>query len=309
MTAGLEPKALKDSAPAPHVPAAGGGVQRLTAGCEAPALDFLARRPAHTAYLAGLIHANGLESPANRGEFYAYRNREQAIEGIALVGHAATFESASAAATHALGRRASRHAETVLIRGERGQVENFWLHYVERGRAAELTCRELLLELNGPAGPCAAGYELRPAVDGELEQVVAMNSALLLDERGSDPLKLDPEGFRERTLRRIRRGQVWVWAPRGAVIFKAEIIARTPEVVYLEGVFVRRDERGKGHGLNAMRRLSHLLLQDARSVCLFVNEGNGAAQALYRKVGYRPAGRYDTIYLRRPQAVATNAFP
>lgn len=248
--------------------------------------------------MAGLIHTNGLESPANRGDFYAYYDGEKSLEGIVLIGHAVTFEANSMAAIEALAFRASQHLETVLIRGECDRIESFWHSYVGVGRAASKTCHEQLLELSVPSQSNDSECELRRATPAELDQAVSMNVELALAERGNDPLKLDPEGFRQRLLRRIQGGLVWVWVLEGKVIFKAEIITRTPDVVYLEGVYVHKDERGKGHGVRSMRQLSHILLRSAQSLCLFVNERNHAAQALHRKAGYQTVGYYETIYLQ-----------
>jgi hypothetical protein len=39
-------------------------------------LAFLAERPLHTVNMAGLIRANGLVSPHNRGTFHACRDEE-----------------------------------------------------------------------------------------------------------------------------------------------------------------------------------------------------------------------------------------
>lgn len=295
----------KVSAAAAHVSFTQGGascVERLTDGCAAAVLEFLSMRPAHTAYMAGLIHMNGLESAANRGEFYAYRNSDNAIEGVALIGHAVTFEAASESATEALARHASRHAETVLLRSEHDKMESFWRHYSAGGRAAGVTCHERLLELDASCASGGSDYELREATPAELEQVVAMNVELTVDERGIDPLKFDPQGFRQRILRRIRRGQIWVWMQGEKVVFKADIITQTPDVVYLEGIYVHRDARGQGHGVRSMRRLGEILLKNAQTLCLFVNERNHAAQALYKKAGYQTVGHYATIYLQETNA-------
>jgi ribosomal protein S18 acetylase RimI-like enzyme len=272
-------------------------VERLTTGCESDILAFLAGRRSHTAYLAGLIYTNGLESPLNRGNFYAYHNRDNYIGGVALIGHAVTFEATDVVAAEALARLASKNEDTVLIRGECNKIKNFLRSYLEVGRAANLSCQEQLLELSVPSQSDNSEYDLRPATPAELEQAVSMNVELALAESGNDPLKSDPEGFRQRLLRRIHRGQVWVRVLQGRVTFKAEIITRTPEVVYLEGIYVHRNYRGKGYGLRSMRQLGHMLLQNAQSICLFVNERNYAAQGLYRKAGYQTVGHYETIYL------------
>ena len=66
---------------------------RLTDGCEAEVLAFLADRPLHTVSLTGLIEDNGLVSPLNRGAFYGCRNRQGQLEGVALIGHATLMET------------------------------------------------------------------------------------------------------------------------------------------------------------------------------------------------------------------------
>jgi len=53
----------------------------------------LAERPLHTVCIAGFIRDNGLESPLNRGRFYACRNSEGLLEGVALIGHATLIEA------------------------------------------------------------------------------------------------------------------------------------------------------------------------------------------------------------------------
>lgn len=48
----------------------------LTEAVEREVLEFLAVRPVQTVVITGFIQDNGLESAANRGKFYGYRNAE-----------------------------------------------------------------------------------------------------------------------------------------------------------------------------------------------------------------------------------------
>ena len=50
-------------------------------------LQFLPKKPAHCAYLTGLIQEHGLVSPLNRGTFYGSKNILPELRGVALVGH------------------------------------------------------------------------------------------------------------------------------------------------------------------------------------------------------------------------------
>ncbi|HYY56341.1 MAG TPA: GNAT family N-acetyltransferase, partial [Pyrinomonadaceae bacterium] len=95
------------------------------------------------------------------------------------------------------------------------------------------------------------------------------------------------------------QGRIWVWVENGQPIFKADIVADTPEAVYLEGIYVNPQERRKGYGLRCMTQLSRILLSRAESVCLVVNDEQKEAQAFYRKVGYKQTTQYDTIWLER----------
>ena len=66
---------------------------------EAEVMAFLAERPSYTFAIAGMIRNNGIVSPHNRGGFYACRNAEGNLLGVALIGHFILFESRSDAAT------------------------------------------------------------------------------------------------------------------------------------------------------------------------------------------------------------------
>jgi predicted GNAT family acetyltransferase len=118
------------------------------------------------------------------------------------------------------------------------------------------------------------------------------------EESGVNPLERDPEGFRRRCARRIEMGRVWVWVEDDRLIFKADIISETPEVIYLEGVWVNPAERGKGYGLRCVSQLGRELLERTGSLSMLVNERNSKALSLYRRAGYKLRGCYDTIYLQ-----------
>jgi predicted GNAT family acetyltransferase len=118
------------------------------------------------------------------------------------------------------------------------------------------------------------------------------------DESGVNPLEVDPVGFRERLMRRIELGRVWVWTEGGRLIFKVDVMADVPGCTYLEGVYVHTEERRKGYGLRAMSQLARILLARTETLCLLVNEQNKDAQMFFFKAGYKLRACYDTIFLR-----------
>jgi hypothetical protein len=223
-------------------------VERLVNSDAAEVLRFLAQRPIHTVTMMSLIHDNGIVSPFNRGTFYGCRDLNGQLEGVALVGHATLMETVSDRALAALAQVARECPNTHMIMGEKERVADFWTYYSEAGRRQ------------------------RPAGESELELVMPIQAELAFAESGVNPLHVDPEGFRGRCLRRIEQGRTWVIVQSGELIFKADVISKTPEVIYLEGVWLHEESRHQNLGTRFMSELLRRLLEDTKSVCLLVYE-------------------------------------
>lgn len=278
-------------------------IERLAPEHEAEVMEFLGERPNHTFGMCGFIRSNGLVSPHNRGTFYACRDEAGRLQGVALIGHFILFETRSDAAIEAFALLAQDRPQAHMLLGEQEKVETFWNYYAERGQVSRLSCRELLMEKRWPIAVEEPVAGLRLATMDELDLVVPAHAQSAFDESGVNPLDTDPEGFRKRCARRIERGQTWVLIEEGKLIFKADVITDTPEVVYLEGVWVDPEARGKGYATRCMSQLTQELLKRTKAVCLLVNEKFQAAQRLYRKSGYRFVSYYDTVYLQSESAL------
>jgi len=159
----------------------------------------------------------------------------------------------------------------------------------------------LLLEMRLPVKQLKPVLDLRRADDDALAPVMAVHAELALKESGVNPLNVDPDGFRLRCLRRIEQGRVWVWIRRDQVIFKADVISDTPNVCYVEGVYVNPNERGKGYGSRCMSQMSRELLQRTKAVCVLVNELQQGAQRFFQQAGFIPCGIQQTIFLHEKQ--------
>jgi hypothetical protein len=184
-----------------------------------------------------------------------------------------------------------------MIIGEQAQTNHFWDYYAEDGQEMRLFCREMLYELRYPVEAHSPVTGLRPATLAELEPLMTVHAEMAFEESGVNPLEVDPEGFRRRCARRIEQGRTWAYIKDGRLVFKADVISETPEITYLEGIYVSPEDRGQGYGVRCLTQLSRHLLAHAKAICVLVNERNRAAQALYRKARYKPDGIYDTVYL------------
>jgi ribosomal protein S18 acetylase RimI-like enzyme len=266
--------------------------------CEAAEiLQFLSERPIETVFMAGLIHDNGVMSELNRGTFHGYRNDEGEFEGVALIGHATLFEARTPRALKALARAAQHATSASLVRGNEIEMARFW-DFGFFDKAPRLICNELLLEKSISRSPHSMMLNLRPATLDDLEHIVAINSQLFLSESGRNPLLTNPEGFRKRIALRISRDRVWVWTRNDEVIFKVEILADTPQAIYLESLYVAAKDRRKGYGLMGLTQLGSILADSTKHLCLTVNRTSASAIAFYRKAGYQVHSNYQTRYLQ-----------
>ena len=273
--------------------------QELTEGDRNEVLAFLAERPVHTVCLAGFIRDNGLVSPYNRGTFYGCRNSEGRLEGVALIGHATLIEARTSRAMKDFALVAQGYQRTHMILGEKDEVEEFWNYYADEGQDMRLACRELLFELRRAMQLREEVEGLRQATLADLDKIAPVQAAMAEDESGTNPMDVDPEGFRARCARRIEMGRVWLLEKDGKLIFKADIQSDTPDVVYLEGIWVNPTERSKGIGRKCLRQLCQNLLTRTKSICVLVNEDNQRAHSFYRMCNFKMRGVYDSLFLQQ----------
>ena len=273
-------------------------VQPLAEAHREEVLAFLATRSVDTIFLRGLILDNGMQSDLNRGTIYGCRDAAGRLEGVALIGHAMVIEAHTEGAYAAFARLARDTTRAHMILGEQEKIESFWTHYSRGGQKPRRICRELLMELRWPVGTLTEAPALRPATADDIDALASINARMACDESGVDPLEVDPEGFRERLMRRIELGRVWVWTEGERMVFKADVMADVPGCIYLEGIYVHPEERRKGYGRRAMSQLARTLLARTETLCLLVNEQNKDAQVFFFKSGYKLRACYDTIFLR-----------
>jgi len=182
-------------------------------------------------------------------------------------------------------------------------VDRFLNYYTQALVKPRLVCYELLLQNRSTDSVETVG-SLRPATSNELELVVPAHARMAFEEKGVNPLEVDPAGFLQRCAHRVQQGRVWVAIEDGRLKFKANVVSETPEVTYLEGVYVSPDHRGNGYGRRCLTQLTNHLLEHTDSVCLLVNQENLAAQGCYRKAGYQFHEYYDTLYLQQQRPPA-----
>jgi predicted GNAT family acetyltransferase len=265
---------------------------------ETQVLRFLAERPLHNAVMSGLVRDNGIESKFNRGTFYGCRDFGDDLLGVALIGHAVFIDARCDEALRQFAKLAQEFPRAHMLMGEQEMIERFWKCYAPNGQPRHRICREVLFELNKQTTAFDHDANLRLADVSDLWRVVPVHATMAFEESGVNPLQVDPEGFRQRCRRRIEERRTWVLVEQDQLIFKADIVSDTPDVVYLEGVYVHPEYRGKGHGSRCLAQLTGSLLNQTRSVSILVNQERREAQEFFKKLGFASRGLYDTIFLR-----------
>lgn len=275
-----------------------GSVRELKESNRAEVLNFLAIRPVHTVAMSSFITDNGVESPLNRGIFYGCRDLDGNLEGVALIGHATliearTEESLKAFAFVAKAAKAKMH----LVMAGGSDADLFWSYYDGGTRRPRLSCTELLFEVAFPFPVLDCKWNIRPAAHHELEQVADAHAAIAFMESGVDPMFTDREGFLKRTSRRIEQGRTFVVYDGETLVFKADIVAETADVIYLEGIYVAPRYRGTGVGSSCLSALTLRLLKQAKTVCLLSNINFIDAHLSYLKAGYRNTDSCTTLFV------------
>ena len=273
-------------------------VMKLTNEDRNEVLSFLTERPIHTVCMVGFIRDNGLESELNRGTFYGCRNSEGRLEGVALIGHTTLIEVRTDRALKEFAPVAQVCSNTFMIMSEQERIEQFWNHYADEGQEIRLICRELLFELRRPVQVPEKVEGLRLATIDDLELIAPVHAAISEAESGVNPLTVDPVGFRQRCARRIERQRVWVVIENGMLVFKADIQADTPDVTYLEGIYVNPAMRSRGIGRACLSELTQKVLLRSKSVCVLVNENNPKAHAFYRLSNFKLRGYYYSTFMQ-----------
>ena len=271
---------------------------RLTENDRAETLAFLSIRPVHTVVMTSFINDNGIESTLNRGNFYGYRGKNGKLEGVALIGHTTLIEARSTDSLKAFAAIA-RNPETPIhmIMSSGNAAETFWSHYSNGLSQPRLTCTELLFELNFPMFVQKCDRDVRLAKMDELVEIAEAQAEVAFTESGVNPMISDREGFLNRVARRIEQERIFVVFEDGKLLFKADIIAETTDAIYLEGIYVAEEYRGRGVGSSCLANLSLSLLDRVEHISLLSNVDFGGAHRSFAKAGYKNTDQCTTLFV------------
>jgi GNAT superfamily N-acetyltransferase len=156
--------------------------------------------------------------------------------------------------------------------------------------------REVVMVLEGPAGPPAGGGPVR---EGTLEEVLELTDAWYVEEgeATSDEVGANLREMTRREHAATPERRFIVEDPPGRPAGMTSIRERD-RVCMLEDVYVLPDVRGRGHGRALVRHATDFARRDDHEVVFILADEEGWPKRLYASVGFTPLAA-------RPSCTAT----
>jgi len=239
----------------------------------------------------------GGHGPNASDELMLFRRSDGAVSGVVAFGTQLVLAADDDATIDAFAIATRRHRGLRGFVGPVASVSRLW----ERVRdwhpppAIVRACQPLYVLEGEPRAPLAA--DVRPATAADAELVAEHSAQMMIGELGYDP-RVARAGFIAGVRHQIEAGNWWVWTVDGRIRFQCSVGARSRHTAQIQGVWTPPSERGRGYATAALGAIAHHLLERFPTLSLYVNDFNGAAIALYERLGFVRHG-----------ALATYLFP
>lgn len=138
--------------------------------------------------------------------------------------------------------------------------------------------------------------ELRLAGADDIPMVFDSGAALRAEELEEDPRTVDPHAYRRRVEDECRDGHTWLWIVGGELRFRASVSAWTADAAQVSGVYTPPSQRRRGYARRALAELCRRLFVSSRAACLFVNDTNAPAIALYEQLGFHRCTAWRSLF-------------
>lgn len=277
-------------------------VERLGPADLPEVFAWLDRDPVVNVYLMALALRDALAAP--RDEYWGVRRESDLVALLHIGGHSGAVlplgddvPALRLLADQARQRLAFLPRRFQVI-GPRVSVLTTTQQLAHAGLTPRLERPQVYMALEaGALPPFTPLPELVPAEPRDYATLHASGARLRLEELGEDPRVSDPDGYRRRVDEECRDGHTWLWQDAEGLCFRASVSAITGDAAQLSGVFTPPERRGRGLARRGLSELCHRLLERCRATCLFVNEQNLPALALYRRLGFgERAAWYSAFY-------------
>jgi len=263
----------------------------------AEAIAYLSRAPFDNVYVQWLLESGQLDG-VNAG--LVWRDAAESVAGFCYFGPQVVPNADDDAAFEAFAAHAIRTGATRTFVGPRHAVERVWSF----ARSALSVPRAIRTSQPVYALDRAAlrgsrnDADVAPATNAEVYEIAMHSATMIAGEIGLDADKRPASAeFVRRTARIIDAGWWWRYRVDGRLAFMCNVGSATAATAQLQGVWTPPEMRGHGHATLALGAICDRLLEVHPTLCLYVNDFNLPAIALYERVGFFRAGEFSTIFL------------
>jgi predicted GNAT family acetyltransferase len=267
-------------------------------------LSFLEDDPVLNVYLIALVLRDALARPHD--SWWGAR-RDGRLSALWFVGGhsgavlpAGDDDIAHRMLAQAVAASGEPRQERLQIIGPRDALRALREHFPAGAATLRLERDQVYLALDhSPGAPGTLAPELRTARREDYTFLYQAGAELRAEELLEDPRDIDPVAYARRVEEECRDGWTWIWRDARGLCFRAGISALTPDAVQVSGVYVPPALRGQGIARRALGELCARLLLRSRQVCLFCNDINLPALALYDRLGFRTVAPWASAFYVR----------
>jgi ribosomal protein S18 acetylase RimI-like enzyme len=281
-------------------------VERLGPENLVETFGFLDRDPILNVYLIALALRDTLARA--RDEFWAARRDGEIVGLLHLGGQSGAVLpiGEDAEGLEAMAARAEERLSFVPRRfqviGPRPAVRAITTRLEGRHMTPRLYRDQIYMSLDRESLPPFAPLpELRRAGRDDFDLLYEAGALLRLEELEEDPREVDPIGYRNRVEEECRDGYTHLWIDGGGFCFRASVSACTPDAAQVSGVYTPPARRNRGIARRALSEMCTRLFEKSRHICLFVNEQNAPAIAVYRRMGFRSRSDWASAFYDLPR--------
>jgi ribosomal protein S18 acetylase RimI-like enzyme len=276
-------------------------VERLGPADLVETFGFLDADPVLNVYLAALVLRDALGKP--RDEYWGARRDGRMVAVLHLGGQSGAVLPLGddPEALRLLGEQALLRLQFLPRRfqviGPRPAVQPFLERFARNRLLPRIQRPQVYMALlPRDLPPFERLPELAGARPEDFELVFETGARLRAEELGEDPRVVDPAGYRRRVEEECRDGHTYLWREGVELRFRASVSAVTADAAQVSGVYTTPEHRNRGVARRGLSELCARLLERSREICLFVNDFNGSALALYRRLGFQPRAPWTSLF-------------
>lgn len=268
--------------------------QRMSGANEKAALAYLARAPYANVFLAYLILFD--LSSTTRNALYVAHDEDGNVTGVAYFARQIALAADDEQTIEAFARVGAAHHGEKMIVGPRAEIAAYWALVRARHEPARvIRDRQFVMAVDRASlPPFERSVVARRARIDEWTAVADNSAAMIAIELEYDPMRSSPE-FTSNIRAMIDRGLWWVGESLGRLCFFCNVGPWSPQTAQLQGIWTPPELRGRGLATAALAAICDRLLELTPSLCLYVNDFNTNAIALYERTGFKTVSEFQTI--------------